>query len=215
MSQPALVDQTIYTQPVVFALEYALARLWSSWGVQPDAVMGHSLGEYVAACVAGAVGVEDASPPGGSSRQAHASGRGARRDGRRLGPRESGPRRPGETMPSRFPLRPSMGPHQSSSPVTRARCGKCWPACSPSACIPNILNVSHAFHSPMMGSILDEFREAVSKAEVFPAAIPLISNLTGTALLAGANGTPDWTPTIGAAICAKRFDSSRVCGLWT
>src|SRR5262245_15366994 len=54
------LQQTLYTQPVVFAVEYALADLFDSWGIRPDIVLGHSVGEYVAACRAGVFSLQDA-----------------------------------------------------------------------------------------------------------------------------------------------------------
>ena len=58
--QTAAINRTDYAQPALFAIEYAFAMLWRSWGIEPVAVLGHSFGEYVAACIAGVLPLGDA-----------------------------------------------------------------------------------------------------------------------------------------------------------
>ena len=59
-SQAALLESSAYAQPATFAIEYAVCQLWKAWGVTPEVVLGHSLGEYAAACVAGLLSLDDA-----------------------------------------------------------------------------------------------------------------------------------------------------------
>ncbi|NOH71943.1 acyltransferase domain-containing protein [Vibrio pectenicida] len=56
----ALINQTKFTQPALFVVEYSLAQLWMSWGIKPDVMIGHSVGEYVAACLSGVFSLQDA-----------------------------------------------------------------------------------------------------------------------------------------------------------
>ncbi|MEM8828383.1 MAG: SDR family NAD(P)-dependent oxidoreductase, partial [Cyanobacteria bacterium P01_G01_bin.19] len=58
--KPFNIDDTEYTQPAIFTIEYALAQMWISWGIKPDVVMGHSIGEFVAATIAEVFSLEDA-----------------------------------------------------------------------------------------------------------------------------------------------------------
>lgn len=172
------VDQTAYTQPALFALEYALYSLWKSWGVEPDAVLGHSVGEYVAACAAGVFSLEEgigliaergrlmqALPPDGAMAAVFAD-EGVAAEA--IGPfREeisiaavNGPR-----------LTVISGRADSVERVTKTlasqgvRCTR--------------LNVSHAFHSPLMERVLEPFREAARRIRYASPRIDLISNLTG------------------------------------
>jgi phthiocerol/phenolphthiocerol synthesis type-I polyketide synthase E len=171
----ARLERTQLTQPALFAVEYALAGLWRSWGVEPTALVGHSIGEYVAACVAGVMSLEDAlavvaargrlmqvQPPGDMlsvplSEQELAG---------RLTPDVSiaALNAPGRSVVS--------GPADAVAALQEAL------EADGIACRP--LHTSHAFHSAMMESMLPAFLEVVRGVELHPPSIPFVSNVTGT-----------------------------------
>lgn len=177
----SLIDETLYTQPALFAIEYALATLWQSWGIEPDYLLGHSVGEYVAACVAGVFSLED-----GLKLIAHRARLMAElpRDGMMavIFAGEEEVRRAIKELEADVAIAAANGPENTvlsgrASVVKRligdfqARGFGVHP-----------LTVSHAFHSPLMDPILDRF-EAVAKEVQFQApSIPLFSNLTGRLL---------------------------------
>jgi len=175
-----LLDRTENAQPALFAIEYALAALWRSWGVTPAAVMGHSFGEYAAACVAGVLTLADAArivvargrlsaqapgdgvmviveASGDEVEQAIAAEGGAVSIAALNGPTNtviSGERRAVEAVAARFAAR-----RRRTTP----------------------LNVSHAFHSPLMDAVLPGFERELAGVSYAAPAITLISNLTAQA----------------------------------
>ncbi|MEH1782799.1 MAG: beta-ketoacyl synthase N-terminal-like domain-containing protein [Nostoc sp.] len=174
----AYINETAYTQPALFALEYALCELWQSWGIKPSVVMGHSIGEYVAATVAGVFSLEDglkliaargrlmqALPPMGAMVAVFAESQQV------------------STIIDEYSdvaiaamngahLIISGGSQSITSAVARleAKGVKTKP-----------LEVSHAFHSPLMQPMLAEFEQIVQQVNYCPANpdIRFISNLTG------------------------------------
>ncbi|GAB1545336.1 hypothetical protein NUACC21_80120 [Scytonema sp. NUACC21] len=177
-SENSLLDQTAYTQPVLFAVEYALFELWRSWGVEPAVVMGHSLGEYVAATVAGVFSLEDGLkliaergrlmqglPPIGGMLAVFAD----------------------EAQVNAI-IQPyirdiSIAAINSSQNVVISGQSQVLEVVQAILKERGIetkpLKVSHAFHSPLMEPILAEFEEITRQVPWQPPSIPLISNLTG------------------------------------
>ncbi|WAN69943.1 type I polyketide synthase [Moorena producens JHB] len=177
--QLSLIDQTVYTQPALFAIEYALAQLWQSWGIKPDVVMGHSLGEYVAATVAGIWSLEEALqlvtaraklmqklPPGGEMVS---------------------------VMASIDQVTAAVTPHTEQVGIAAINGPESVVISGESSAVKQIvaqlesagiktkkLTVSHAFHSPLMEPILAELETVANQLTYNQPKIPIISNLTGT-----------------------------------
>jgi non-ribosomal peptide synthase protein (TIGR01720 family) len=169
------LKQTLVTQPALFVIEYALAKLLSKWGVHPQAMIGHSIGEYVAACLAGVFTLDEAL-------QLIAT---RARLMQQL---------PGGLMLS-VPL-----PEEELLPLLRDDDLSLAAVNGPTLCVVSgssekvtalsrelaergidckTLHTSHAFHSAMMDPILDSFREELRKINFNSPQIPYISNVTG------------------------------------
>ncbi|NET45427.1 type I polyketide synthase [Okeania sp. SIO2B3] len=174
----SVLDQTAYTQPALFAIEYALAKLWYSWGIKPSVVMGHSVGEYVAACIAGVFSLEDGLKliaMRGKLMQKLPSG--------------------GEmvaVMASESVVKEAIGEYTSRVSIAAINGPESLVISGESAAIASICNklesvgvktkglqVSHAFHSPLMEPMLTEFEKVAKEITYNQAKIPLISNVTG------------------------------------
>ena len=174
-NQQSKIDNTTFTQPALFALEYALVELWKSWGIEPQAVMGHSVGEYVAACVAGVFSLEDGLKL--------IAGRG----------RLMGSLPPGGEMAAVFAPLERVQAAIANSPVSigaingpenivisgdGAAVQEILAKLAAEGVKARSLTVSHAFHSALMEPILDDFERLASSIHMIPPKIGLVANVT-------------------------------------
>ncbi|WP_008319224.1 type I polyketide synthase [Leptolyngbya sp. PCC 6406] len=179
------LHQTVATQPALFALEYALAELWQSWGIRPGAVIGHSVGEYVAACVAGVMDLEaglrlvaqraklmQSLPEGGGMVAVFADGATVAQVLAKMGDATL------EIATLNSPENTVIaGPESglvSAIAVFSDRDIRTQP-----------LQVSHAFHTALMDPVLPVFEHLARQVTYHPAQIPLALNVTGTLLPPG------------------------------
>ncbi|MFN8488409.1 MAG: beta-ketoacyl synthase N-terminal-like domain-containing protein [Caldilineaceae bacterium] len=198
-NEPALLDQTTYTQPVLFAFEYALATLWQSWGIEPDLLIGHSVGELVAACLAGVFSLEDALT------LVVARGRligGLPEDGAMVAvlADEASVRQRIAPYPNDIAIAAVNGPTSVVISGKRDVVFALAEQLSAQGIKTRRLTVSHAFHSPLMEPILAEFGRVAESITYHPPQRRLISNVTGK--LAGQEiSTPAyWVQHIRAAV---------------
>ncbi|HMQ64275.1 MAG TPA: acyltransferase domain-containing protein, partial [Flavilitoribacter sp.] len=174
------INQTRFAQPGIFAIEYSLAKLMLGWGMNPDAIIGHSIGEYAAACISGILKLEDA--------LRMLCLRGALMQGME----------PGE-MTAVFAhekqLEGILPELRSQAEIAAYNSDACVVLSGESAAMAELrsfcgreglrfkaLNVSHAFHSPMTESILEPFRDGIGEVNFGAPRIPILSTLTGTAV---------------------------------
>ncbi|HLF24981.1 MAG TPA: SDR family NAD(P)-dependent oxidoreductase [Anaerolineae bacterium] len=166
--------QTQYAQPALFVVEYALAQLWMSWGVQPQALIGHSIGEYVAACLAGVWTLEEA--------LRLVAARGRLMQQLPAGAMLSVPLSEKELRPhlnGQLDLAASNGPALSvvSGPLEAIEALERQLA--ERGVTARRLHTSHAFHSRMMEPIVSAFAQEVERVRLNPPSLPFISNVTG------------------------------------
>ncbi len=169
------LGQTHLTQPALFTVEYALAQLWMSCGIEPQAMIGHSIGEYVAACLAGVFSLDDA--------LRLVATRGRLMQSLPPGAMLAVPMNEAEVLPL---LDAQLSIAALNAP---GRCVVSGPVDAIASLESRLadqgtrarrLQTSHAFHSPMMEPILAPFVEAVTAAAPRNPERPFISNVTGT-----------------------------------
>jgi microcystin synthetase protein McyG len=178
------LDQTAFTQPLLFAFEWALSEMWQSWGVTPSAVIGHSLGEYVAACVAGIFSLEDGLrlvaergrliqdlPEGGGMAAIFA---GKERVEKAIRPYHD-----------RVSIAAFNSPDMVVISGDRTIVAKIGEELALAGIGSKTLVVSHAFHSPLVDPMLQAFEEKAKRVTYFSPRIPFVSNVDGEIIAAG------------------------------
>jgi acyl transferase domain-containing protein/acyl carrier protein len=172
-----LIHQTAYTQPILFALEYALAQVFLSWGIEPDVVMGHSVGEYVAACVAGVFSLEEGL---GLIAERGRLMQALPHNGEMVAVLASEAQVAREIQPNT-----SISVAAINGPESVVISGECQAIREFVERFENQgikvkrLTVSHAFHSPLMEPMLSAFRQKAQQVTYSVPQIRLISNVTG------------------------------------
>ncbi|KFL51883.1 amino acid adenylation protein [Burkholderia pyrrocinia] len=175
------IHQTGYSQPALFSLQFALTTLLASFGVVPDAVMGHSVGEYAAACAAGVFSPED------GLRLIAERGRlmqALPRDGEMAAifTDLATVERAIEACPHDVAVAAVNGPASIVISGRRERIAMLVDAFAAQDIRSVLLNTSHAFHSPLVEPMLDSFQAVAKAVRVARPAIPFYSNLTGAVM---------------------------------
>jgi acyl transferase domain-containing protein len=181
------LNQTLVTQPALFVIEYALARLWMEWGIRPQAMIGHSIGEYVAACLSGVFSLEDALGLVATRGQLMQKMPGGAMIVVSLPENEVRP-----LLDSQLALAALNGPSLcvvsgSTNAVEGLQNQLAQQGVSCSR-----LHTSHAFHSEMMAPILEPFMEQVKRVALSPPVIPFVSNVSGSWITAGEAQDPSY-----------------------
>ena len=186
---PERLKATAIAQPALFVIEYALAQLWMSWGITPQAAIGHSIGEYVAATLAGVFSLEDAlglvATRGRLMQQLPSGGMLSVT----LSEEEV---RDLLTPNSELSIAAINGPKSCVVSGTEEAIALLQNELQSQGISCRRLHTSHAFHSPMMDGILAAFREEAKKFKLHPPSIPFISNVTGNWITAAQATDPNY-----------------------
>lgn len=177
------LDETVYTQPALFSLQYALVEVWKSWGIRPDVVIGHSLGEYAAGCAAGVfdveVGLELVATRGRLMHRLPSTGAMAV-----VMAAESSVRSAIEPYSADVSVASINGPNTIVISGKREAIQEVLAMLTSDGIDAETLNTSHAGHSALIEPMLEPFRAVAEQCEFSPPNVDMIANVSGE--LAGA-----------------------------